>query len=449
MPLHCFDKKDKPPVTPSDLGLTREEGEITIAKLLDHGYHLPKNNWCQDWIQYMTNNHPVFGICCHHPLHPLSWKLRMLTLVGSILMGLAITCFIYVAFVFSDQDYGKQYVELSTNKTKTGLQADLDDNVSTLNVTNGNIALWTVGAFLHGLYDNMVWALAAGTCCSCKCCEEKCGKKPQDRASRNTEGPSQTRTLIVMLSVIVVVAITFFAVSLQMALTADDETEIVVLSPTNVTSNATAAGSSSGAIVQREQLFRVKTDNAKDYEFIIAYLVELMLNYFGWYPLVGTILFSGILSCGKEPLFGGRIYEMKQDDLEAAERGRRSSNANTKASVPVNNHIPKDSTRSVNTNKSKSTVASKPAAKKSTATPAAKKSTSTPAAKKSTNTPAAKKSTTAAKPTAKKPAASTTKKPAAAPAKKPVTKTSIKTTTKKNPKTGKIQKSTTVSVTKK
>merc|ERR1719246_248190 len=25
--------------------------------------HLPGNNWCQDWIQWMQNNHPVLGLC--------------------------------------------------------------------------------------------------------------------------------------------------------------------------------------------------------------------------------------------------------------------------------------------------------------------------------------------------------------------------------------------------
>ena len=72
------------------------------------------------------------------------------------------TCLIYVAFVFTRTDYDQQYFEITTNATRTGVHEELDNNVSTLSVTTGNLALWTVGAALHALYDNCVWALAAG-----------------------------------------------------------------------------------------------------------------------------------------------------------------------------------------------------------------------------------------------------------------------------------------------
>jgi len=342
-----------------DLGLTEEEARVTIDKLLNHSYHLPKHNWFQDLFQYTTNNHPVFGICCHHPLHPLSWKIRVATLFGSVLMGLAITCLIYVVFVVSQQDFEHDYFELSTNKTKTGLQDDLDQNVSTLSVTSGNIALWTVGAFLHGLYDNMVWALAAGTCCTCCKDSKYCGKKTtrnknnddDDDDSLNDSSSSSTRTFVVMLSVVAVVAITFLAVSLQMALTMEepdvqqsqtaveasllnasaffdtnDSTAVMsggIYNDTNITTIAPSVTASVPRVNTEEMFDYVTVDDVNQYHYIVSYLVELMLSYFVWYPIVGTILFSGCLSRGKEPLLGGRPYELRKDqELQAAEQGR-------------------------------------------------------------------------------------------------------------------------------
>ena len=51
----------------------------------------------------------------------------------------------------------------------------------------------------------------------------------------------------------------------------------------------------------------------KDYEFVVSYVVELLLSYIVYYPLVGMLLFSGVLNCcGRFPLLGGRPYEIKQ-----------------------------------------------------------------------------------------------------------------------------------------
>ena len=51
----------------------------------------------------------------------------------------------------------------------------------------------------------------------------------------------------------------------------------------------------------------------QDYEFVVSYLVELLLNYLIYYPLVGVLLFSGLLNCcGRFPVLGGRPYEIKQ-----------------------------------------------------------------------------------------------------------------------------------------
>ena len=108
------------------------------------------------------------------------------------------------------------------------------------------------------------------------------------------------------------IALTFFAVSMHQALSTDDGTEIEMV-------NATT----SDGIADVGTATRIKLDGANDWEFILAYLVELALSYFLWYPLIGTVLFSGALTCGKYfQMTGGRPYEIARNELEAAEEGR-------------------------------------------------------------------------------------------------------------------------------
>lgn len=142
--------------------------ESVVVALTTRSYHLPGNKtWRKDWYDYMTNNHPILGICFHHPYHPVKRRMRIVYLIGSMLFGLAITNIIYIAFVFSDADYDKTYAEYRSNSTTTGAEV-IDKNVLTLSVTNGNIALWSVGSAVHALFDNLIWALTACTwyvCC--------------------------------------------------------------------------------------------------------------------------------------------------------------------------------------------------------------------------------------------------------------------------------------------
>jgi len=279
-------------------GLTREERayrDAVIPPLLMRSYHLPGNNWTQDWWQYMTNNHPLVGICFHHKYHPVTTTVRIFSLIGSCLFGLALTNIIYLAFVFSDTDYDTVYVEVpTTNSTLTGqayVDSVVDTNISALSVTNGNIALWTIGAALHATYDNVIWALAACSCCT----------KEGDRAvpEKRMQRYRSTGTLLVIFSVIVVTALATFAVALRNALDSGDvdaqEVENYGLNDESV------------------DIWQVSANGANDMEFLLAYLVELVLSFFIFYPICGTILFSGILTCGKYPTTGGRPYEMKEE----------------------------------------------------------------------------------------------------------------------------------------
>ena len=90
-----------------------EENEI-VQLLALQSYHLPGNNWIQDWWQYMSNNHPVFGICCHNKLHPIKGFTRIVALIGTITFGLAITNFCYVFFLWNPE-YDRVIASITTD----------------------------------------------------------------------------------------------------------------------------------------------------------------------------------------------------------------------------------------------------------------------------------------------------------------------------------------------
>lgn len=76
--------------------VTDPEEAMLVQCLALQSYHLPGNSWAQDWKQFMLNNHPVLGICCHHPKHPIKACTRFVALIGSCVVGLAITNLFYL-----------------------------------------------------------------------------------------------------------------------------------------------------------------------------------------------------------------------------------------------------------------------------------------------------------------------------------------------------------------
>jgi hypothetical protein len=95
-------------------------------------YHLPGNSWLQDWLQYMNNNHPVFGICCHNKLHPIGSKTRCVALVGTIIFGLALTNAFYLFYLWNPE-FDRTLATMVTN------------NGDTFVLTTGMLLLWTLG----------------------------------------------------------------------------------------------------------------------------------------------------------------------------------------------------------------------------------------------------------------------------------------------------------------
>jgi hypothetical protein len=295
--------------TDDDTTLTPEEQnyrDTVIPLLLIRAYHLPNNSYFQDLYQYMCNNHPVFGILLHHKYHPIQRTIRIISLIGSMLFGLAITNIIYLAFVFADTDYDKAYVEVTID-SETGATTGntfVDNTVPALSLTNGNIALWTIGAMLHASFDNLIWSLAA-----CSCCTTSTEGLTEKKLARYRN----TGVVLVVLSVVIATGLATFAVALRAAISSSNSSNdaAVQVDPDTVHSY--------GLTDDNVQLFQVDAKN--DFEFLIAYFIELVLNYFIYYPVIGTILFSGILTCGRYGgVFGGRPLEIKMASMTEADK---------------------------------------------------------------------------------------------------------------------------------
>jgi hypothetical protein len=116
--------------------------------------------------------------------------------------------------------------------------------------------------------------------------------------------------LLVMMLVIVITALATFAVAVRSAVEMDKES---------------AAADKLGTLTNHDGQAKIwKSRDYNEFEFLIAFFVELMLNFLVYYPVIGSILFSGCLTCGRYPVIGGRPYEMKnQHDVEQPEQSSR------------------------------------------------------------------------------------------------------------------------------
>eukprot|EP01082_Thalassiosira_pseudonana_P006305 g6078.t1 g6078 contig20:746436-746813(+) len=88
-----------------------EEEDFIRKKLSLRSYHLPGHNWRQDWAMYIRNNRLIFGLCCHHRLHPVTIKHRLIILVGSLAFGLSVTNAAYLWYLYyGDNGYNNTAV---------------------------------------------------------------------------------------------------------------------------------------------------------------------------------------------------------------------------------------------------------------------------------------------------------------------------------------------------
>ena len=258
------------------------ETDELVQKLALQSYHLPGNNWLQDWWQFMFNNHPVFGICCHNAAHPIKSFTRIVALVGTIAFGLAITSIFHVFFLWNPE-FDRV---LATILTDSGAEFVL---------TTGMLLLWTVGGGIHCAFNLAMWHIAACACCqSGGCCESY--------ACCPSLGKHMIRFFVLCTGGFCVLIII-----LRVAINDQKQEDI----------NSDFEESDQGINVMLDDEIDLRVGDLSDFSFVFNYLVEMTLAFFIYYPIGGTMLFSGIFSCGyKIPLLGGRPYELACEERQ-------------------------------------------------------------------------------------------------------------------------------------
>ena len=293
--------------------LSSEERKIQ-ALLAVGAYHLPGNTWCEDWLQYFRNNHPLFSTCLQDYLHPIPRCIRVVAFVGSVMFGLVLT---NVTFLwFSDlEESGTVIFELSAggfavpNGTSIAFYNEAD-NVLTketaMDITTGTLILWSIGSAMHALFDLTLWYVT-----SCYCCLEIDDDDDKEDVEATTDDDQQIRKgssmkawctqgrhlgdfLVLCLVVIICAA---GVLSLLIRTSIEGGNNIDTKSLTEL----------------REMGFDAEQiTNRENYTFLIAYALELGASWLVWFPLLSTIFFSGVLSCGGLlPCLRGRAGELR------------------------------------------------------------------------------------------------------------------------------------------
>lgn len=269
------------------------EGDLEMDELVQllalQSYHLPGNNWLQDWWQFMANNHPVFGICCHNRAHPIKSFTRMVALIGTITFGLAITNLCYV-FLLWNPEFDREIVSIAT------------DNGNEFELTTGMLLLWTVGGGIHCMFNLAMWHIAACACCQSGGCFESYACCP-------SLGKYMMRFFVLCTG-----AFCTLIIVLRVA-TNDQIHEYSSIDDGNLTDT------SEGINFAFDDQLDLSVDDVSEFDFVFNYLVEMILAFFVYYPICGTILFSGILSCDYNiPVLGGRPYEISMAERRKSRR---------------------------------------------------------------------------------------------------------------------------------
>lgn len=282
----CYDSEDE----------ERLKEEMISQLLATRACHLPDNNMCQDWVQFMRNNHPVLGVLCHHRLHPVRIGQRFINLIGSVAFGLTATNVVFLMHIYFEKSMQEVLFRISFQSDSSISTGD----VKQLEITYGAVTLWTLGGMLHSIFDLSLWFLSA---CPCFLAGGICG----DQKRLHSFG-----SYCVISIVAVLVAFT---------------TSLVVLRATYEARLRSALESNPDGEVTWADLYSLQS-----YNFVLGYLIELILVYCVHYPLVASIFFSGILSLGCLPFCGGRPAEVKQ---ELKGRVRRNESLDTKQNATM------------------------------------------------------------------------------------------------------------------
>eukprot|EP00986_Skeletonema_menzelii_P014595 scaffold9793_cov144-Skeletonema_menzelii.AAC.9 len=256
-----------------------------VPKFAARAYHLPGNSLCGDWMQYMLNNHPVIGICCHHRLHPLKTRQRSVILLGSFAFGVAITNVCYLWFIATGRDAEEEVFSIDLNTPDSAHYS----------VTAGLVMLVTVGSGLHTVFDRFIWSVSA-----CRCCRAGGTFETNSINSPRRGRWQDVGTYLVVLLVVLVIAAATFIVIMRAKMDNEGQTEIPYIQDSNTTLT--------------DIVDSVKDFTIEDFSFMKAYCIEFAVSLFVYYPFFETVLFSGVLGCFRLPGLGGRPYEVRKEE---------------------------------------------------------------------------------------------------------------------------------------
>lgn len=275
------------------------------GKLARRAYHLPDNTYCQDYRQYISNCHLIFGLFCYDKRSPVRIKHRILLLFGSLAFGLNITNIMYLwgNQVFHDDEITSAFREWATTKipsniyngttaTNTILEDTiLEDASARFKVDMGSqlTILWTVGAGIHAAFDMALWHMI-----SCGYCSYSSNATNNNREDCFIFGWT-TAISIVMLMIVATSVVLYFRVFPM----TDDEDDIRIDEQLiSLTDDVVEPAEVMGFLL------------SGDFSFILAFIIEFAVSLFIWTPFLMTTLFTGVLGCGRIPCIGGRPREV-------------------------------------------------------------------------------------------------------------------------------------------
>ena len=276
------------------------EERMLVPRFASRAYHLPGNSLFADWLQYMLNNHPLLGICCHHRLHPLKTRQRCVILMGSFAFGVAITNICYLWFVSKGRDPEEEVFSINLNRA---------DESAHYSVTAGLVLLVTVGSGMHTFFDRFIWSVSA-----CRCCRAGGTFEANTVNNPRRERWQNIGKYLVIFLVILVLAAATLIVVVRAKMDDDGTTSIPYIQDNNTTLT--------------DIVDSVKEFEIDDFSFLKAYCIEFAVSLFVYYPFVDTLLFSGILGCFRVPMLGGRPYEVwKEQKKNNGKTGTRRVSA--------------------------------------------------------------------------------------------------------------------------
>ena len=261
---------------------------VLIPLLAQKSYHLPGNSWREDWVQWMRNNHIVFGICFCNRLHPIEWWERIIVLLGSMSFALIALNIYYLLWVVDDVYYGN-----GEDGTADGFdpQQELYSVTifqQTYAITAGTVVLWTFGGLFHSIWDFTVWQMSA-----CACFHP--GGRCYDRCGFCSKNCNDLGSYVLIPVIAGVMGLAIYSSYLRV----------------HDSNNAETATDDLYDTITQGQLGQLT--------FLAKYAVELFLAWFFYFPLIGSVMFSGILGCGKLPILGGRPRDKATVEKELAE----------------------------------------------------------------------------------------------------------------------------------